>query len=193
MSNETLAALSVVDGEEIRLRAPRLGEFTLGVGDAGIVEAGDVIGELRVLHRRYRVVVPDGVQGRLTLADRKHVIRAVEFGETLARVRPTELGEAAAPTAAERTGLSDLPEGAVVFEAPMDGQFYRRPSPDEPMFAEVGDVLEPGARFGLIEVMKFFYPVEWSGERAMRVHAFVADDHTAIEAGAPIVVLVPSE
>lgn len=187
-----IAALVLVEEDEIRVRAPLVGEFTLDVSDGGIVEPGDVLGVLRVLHRRYLVVVPDGVQGRLSLANSRRVVRAVEYGEALGSVRPTELGEASTPSVAERTGLGDLPEGAVVFEAPMDGQFYRKPSPDEPSFAEVGDTLEPGAKFGLIEVMKFFYPVEWAGDCPMKVHAFVAEDQTAIEAGTPIVVLVPA-
>ena len=38
--------------------------------------------------------------------------------------------------------------------SPLPGTFYRRPSPDKPVFKEVGDVVAVGDVIGLIEVMK---------------------------------------
>ena len=46
--------------------------------------------------------------------------------------------------------------GHVELVAPMNGVFYRRPSPDEPTFVEVGDEVSEGAPLCVIEVMKLF-------------------------------------
>lgn len=44
-------------------------------------------------------------------------------------------------------------------EAPVPGTFYRKPSPDEPVFKSEGDAVAAGDTLGLIEVMKTFAPV----------------------------------
>jgi acetyl-CoA carboxylase biotin carboxyl carrier protein len=41
----------------------------------------------------------------------------------------------------------------VTVEAPMPGVFYRRPDPDEPVFAEEGDEVAAGDKVALIGVM----------------------------------------
>lgn len=43
--------------------------------------------------------------------------------------------------------------------APLPGVYYRRPSPEEPNYKEVGDKVAKGDVIGLIEVMKTFTPV----------------------------------
>ncbi|MEH6547713.1 MAG: acetyl-CoA carboxylase [Sneathiella sp.] len=43
--------------------------------------------------------------------------------------------------------------------APLPGIYYRRPSPEEPNYKEIGDRVGKGDVIGLIEVMKTFTPV----------------------------------
>ena len=49
-----------------------------------------------------------------------------------------------------------LVEGQVAVRSPMVGTFYRRPSPDEPPYVEVGGVVEVDAPLCLVEVMKLY-------------------------------------
>ena len=49
-----------------------------------------------------------------------------------------------------------LGEGQVAVRSPMVGTFYRRPSPDEPAYVEVGSEVEADAPLGLVEVMKLY-------------------------------------
>lgn len=58
--------------------------------------------------------------------------------------------------------------------APIPGIFYRRPAPDKPPFAEVGDTVEAGQTIGIIEIMKQFTEVRT--ESAGTVASFEADD-----------------
>ncbi len=43
--------------------------------------------------------------------------------------------------------------------APLSGTFYRRPSPDEPPYVEVGDEVNPGQVLCIVESMKIFNEV----------------------------------
>ena len=44
------------------------------------------------------------------------------------------------------------------------GTFYRRPSPEEPPFKEVGDAVAKGDVVGLVEVMKTFHEIKADAE-----------------------------
>ncbi len=68
--------------------------------------------------------------------------------------------------------------------SPLPGTFYRRPSPDQPVFKEVGDTVAVGDVIGLIEVMKSFNEVH--ADQAGTLAAFVADDEEPVMAGQPL-------
>ena len=65
--------------------------------------------------------------------------------------------------------------------SPLPGTFYRRPSPDQPVFKEVGDTVAVGDVIGLIEVMKSFNEVQ--ADQAGTLTAFVAEDEEPVMAG----------
>ena len=68
--------------------------------------------------------------------------------------------------------------------SPLPGTFYRRPSPDQPVFRQVGDVVAVGDVIGLIEVMKSFNEVQ--ADQAGTLTAFFADDEEPVMAGQPL-------
>jgi biotin carboxyl carrier protein len=45
-------------------------------------------------------------------------------------------------------------------KAPMSGIFYRKPSPDEPSYVEVGDLVKKKQVLALLETMKVFQKVK---------------------------------
>ena len=53
-------------------------------------------------------------------------------------------------------GEPALGAGQVAVRSPMVGTFYRRPSPDEPPYVDVGSEVEVDAPLGLVEVMKLY-------------------------------------
>lgn len=71
--------------------------------------------------------------------------------------------------------------------SPIPGTFYRRPSPDEEPFAEVGDAVSAGDVVGLVEVMKEFNELKADTEGT--IGAFLVDDEDAVEAGQSVVEL----
>ncbi|GAA0395173.1 acetyl-CoA carboxylase [Cocleimonas flava] len=45
------------------------------------------------------------------------------------------------------------------FMSPVPGIFYTQPSPDEPVYKQVGDVVSEGDSLCLVEVMKSFHTI----------------------------------
>lgn len=61
------------------------------------------------------------------------------------------------------------------------GVFYRSPSPSEPPFVQVGDLIEEGSTVGILEAMKMLTPIE--ADRAGRITAILVEDGETIPAG----------
>ncbi len=72
-------------------------------------------------------------------------------------------------------------------KSPIPGTFYRKPSPEEPPFKEVGDAVARGDTVGLVEVMKTFHEVKADGDGT--VASFETDDSAPVMAGQVLVVL----
>ena len=68
--------------------------------------------------------------------------------------------------------------------SPLPGTFYRRPSPDQPNYKEVGDAVAVGDVIGLIEVMKSFN--ELQADQSGTLNAFFVDDEEPVMAGQPL-------
>ena len=68
--------------------------------------------------------------------------------------------------------------------SPLPGTFYRRPSPDQPNYKEVGDAVAVGDVIGLIEVMKSFN--ELQADQSGTLTAFFVDDEEPVMAGQPL-------
>jgi biotin carboxyl carrier protein len=106
-----------------------------------------------------------------------------------------ERGAAPASSPAEvrattATAPSAIADGATVVRAPMSGRFYARPTPADPPFVSVGDVLSLQKTVGLLEVMKTFHRIHYGGtglpERA-RVVRILANDGDDLRTGDAIV------
>jgi len=174
--------IALLDGDA--LRAPAPGWFRRSSARDHLVVEGDVIGELDVLGRVSRVLAPR-VRGLVQL-DVPDAHRAVAYGDVLMRVVAAgAIGavEAAAPASAR--GADGL-----VFRAPTSGRYYGRPSPDKPPFAAVGAELAAGATVCLLEVMKTFHRVTYSGARA-RVRELLVAEGADVNAGDALVALEP--
>lgn len=68
--------------------------------------------------------------------------------------------------------------------SPLPGTFYRRPSPDDPVFKEAGDTIAKGDVIGLVEVMKTFYEVKADNDG--KIAKFHVDNEDPVQAGQPL-------
>ncbi|MCU0797520.1 MAG: acetyl-CoA carboxylase biotin carboxyl carrier protein [Akkermansiaceae bacterium] len=95
---------------------------------------------------------------------------------------------AAAPVAVAATpaaGAAAAPAAPVVdgepITSPMVGTFYRKPSPDAPVFVNVGDTISEGQTICIIEAMKVMNEIK--AERSGTITAILVDDATPVQFG----------
>ncbi len=96
--------------------------------------------------------------------------------------------QAAAP-ATEKPAASAAASNTITIKSPMIGTFYRSPSPDKPVFVNVGDEIKAGQVLCIIEAMKLFNEIE--SEVSGRVVKVVADDSSPVEYDQPLFIIEP--
>lgn len=80
--------------------------------------------------------------------------------------------------------------GKLEVKAPMVGTFYRQPSPDAPVFVEVGSVVRKGQPLCLIEVMKLFTTI--NSDFDGKVVQIGAENGELVEYGRILFVIEPA-
>ena len=98
---------------------------------------------------------------------------------------------AAAPAApAEAAAPADDESKYVTIKSPIIGTFYRKPSPDKPVFCEVGDTVAVGDVLCIIEAMKLFNEIE--SEVSGKIVKVLVDDSSPVEFDQPPHLIDPS-
>ena len=96
--------------------------------------------------------------------------------------------QAAAP-ASEKPAAPTAASNGITIKSPMIGTFYRSPSPDKPVFVNVGDEIKAGQVLCIIEAMKLFNEIE--SEVSGRLVKVVADDSSPVEYDQPLFIIEP--
>ena len=78
----------------------------------------------------------------------------------------------------------------ITVKSPIIGTFYRRPSPDKPLFAEVGQTISEGDVLCVIEAMKLFNEIE--SEISGKIVKVLVDDASPVEFDQPLFLVDPS-
>lgn len=108
---------------------------------------------------------------------------------TAAPVKKAEPKDSAAPARAVK-GEEAIPEGLVAIKASVTSVFYRKPSPEEPPFVEVGSEVKEDSVLCLLEVMKCYRSVT-SGVKG-RVEKILAESGQLVEYGTALFLIRPS-
>lgn len=96
---------------------------------------------------------------------------------------PVASTEAPAAAAAEESKY-------ITVKSPIIGTFYRKPSPDKPMFVEVGTSINVGDTLCVIEAMKLFNEIE--SEVSGKIVKVLVDDASPVEFDQPLFLVDPS-
>ena len=78
----------------------------------------------------------------------------------------------------------------ITIKSPMIGTFYRKPSPDKPLFVEVGTEVTPGKVVCIIEAMKLFNEIE--SEVKGKIVKVLVEDQSPVEYDQPLFLVDPS-
>ena len=100
----------------------------------------------------------------------------------------------AAPTPVAETPATEKPSednnNYITVKSPIIGTCYRKPSPDKPIFAEVGQSIAEGDVLCIIEAMKLFNEIE--SEISGKIVKILVDDASPVEFDQPLFLVDPS-
>jgi len=176
------------------LLCPAVGRFrrSLPLG-AGVVP-GLTIGTLTVLGQTHPVVAPADAHGSVAEIAVDDGVVPTEYGAELYRLGPrTERNEAAGNS--RGGGNAACAAAQLAVRSPTEGMFYRRRDPQSPPYVELGDIVELGQALGLVEVMKSFNQVRYTGAglpARAKIVAIPAADNSEITLGQILFVLEPA-
>jgi len=92
---------------------------------------------------------------------------------------PTPSGTTPPPSVSK--GLDSADEDLAVFNSPMVGTFYRKPSPDDPSFVKIGDSVKKGDVLCIIEAMKVMNEIQ--SEITGEIVDILVEDGSSVEFG----------
>jgi acetyl-CoA carboxylase biotin carboxyl carrier protein len=143
------------------------------------------IGEISIEEKGFKVVIKQK-QENVTQV----VAPAAPVYAQAPAAAPAPVAATAAPAATEKPKAAEAaPSNTITIKSPMIGTFYRRPSPDKPLFAEVGDEVTPGKVVCIIEAMKLFNEIE--SEVKGRIVKILVEDASPVEYDQPLFLVEP--
>ncbi|MEJ6661896.1 MAG: acetyl-CoA carboxylase biotin carboxyl carrier protein [Bacteroidia bacterium] len=99
-------------------------------------------------------------------------------------------GVAASSAPAAEVGQAQVISSGEEIKSPMIGTFYRKSSPDKPVFVEVGDTVEVGQVICIIEAMKLYNEIE--SEVSGKIVKVLVDDSQPVEYDQPLFLVEPN-
>ncbi len=181
-------------GARLRLLAPDVGVYTATHAEHALVAGGTEIGTLTQLGVRRALVVPDGVEGRISSAAPERTHEPLGYGDVVVELEELRAGIAAIAASTAKADAASA--GRLVLRATTSGRFWHRPTPAEPAFVAVGATVKDGTPIGLLEVMKTFshatYRSGGSLPATARVTAVLVGDGADVRRGDPLIAVEPA-
>jgi acetyl-CoA carboxylase biotin carboxyl carrier protein len=157
--------------------------------------------DLKEIQNLIKFVANSGVaEVKLEMDDVKITIRTTLEGNvaetTYVQQMPAQnmLQQAVAPQPVAPVAAAPAPveeeSKFIVVKSPIIGTFYRKPSPDKPMFVEVGNTISKGDVLCVIEAMKLFNEIE--SEVSGKIVKILVDDMSPVEFDQPLFLVDPS-
>ncbi|UCE59751.1 MAG: hypothetical protein JSU63_20205 [Phycisphaerales bacterium] len=187
------------DPETLLVTSPVVGMADGAPKDGLFLNPFDQVISMKILNERYLLRLPRDVHGRVTEVFIPNSYTPVAYGESIARLDPRVLEAGAGGASGKATGADASGDtedaGLISIDAPSDGIFYRRPSPDAPPYVDVGSAVTTGSMLGLVEIMKCFHQITYGGldlpERGEIVKIF-AEDASEVSFGQTLFQIKPT-
>ncbi len=127
----------------------------------------------------------DGV--KITLKQKKEHVPNQTISYT---AQPQPLPQPAAKPAETPAAETPKADNLITIKSPMIGTFYRQAGPGKPVFANIGDEVEPGTVVCIIEAMKLFNEIE--SEVKGKIVKVLVEDASPVEYDQPLFLVDPS-
>ena len=152
--------------------------------------------DLKQIHELIKIINKSNI-GEISIEDKdgKVTIKQKEEPAVTVAATPTQVFTTTPQTTASASQPADPAPAAkadnlVTIKSPMIVTFYRRPSPDKPLLAEVGTELAPGKVVCIIEAMKLFNEIE--SEIKGTIVKILVDDASPVEYDQPLFLVEPA-
>lgn len=156
--------------------------------------------DLKQIHELIKIVNKSNI-GEISIEDKDGKVTIKQKEETVVQVAapaPQVFTTASQPSTpapapsapATPAVLPPKQDNLVTIKSPMIGTFYRRPSPDKPLLAEVGTEISPGKVVCIIEAMKLFNEIE--SEIKGTIVKILVDDASPVEYDQPLFLVEPA-
>jgi acetyl-CoA carboxylase biotin carboxyl carrier protein len=134
-----------------------------------------------------KITIKTGSDSETTIVQQVPVAApAAQVAMPAAPAAPAPVATPAAPAAP----AADDDSKYITVKSPIIGTFYRKPSPDKPLFVEVGQSIAEGDVLCIIEAMKLFNEIE--SEVSGKIVKILVDDATPVEFDQPLFLVDPS-
>ncbi len=144
------------------------------------------IGELSIEEGEFKITIKQKEDRVQTIMVPQGTMQAPVYAP-----QPNTALQTAAPVATPlETAAAAKPDNYITIKSPMIGTFYRRSSPDKPVFAEIGDEIAPGKVLCIIEAMKLFNEIE--SEISGKIVKVLVDDASPVEFDQPLFLVEPA-
>ncbi len=139
------------------------------------------IGEISIEDKDGKVTIKQKEEQVVTMAAPQHQVFTTSTAPA---------ASAPALTASPEPAPAPKADNLITIKSPMIGTFYRRPSPDKPILAEVGTEIQPGKVVCIIEAMKLFNEIE--SEINGTIVKVLVEDASPVEYDQPLFLVEPA-
>ncbi|WP_242203220.1 acetyl-CoA carboxylase biotin carboxyl carrier protein [Aestuariivivens insulae] len=135
-----------------------------------------------------KITIKTGAESETTIVHQMPTAPVQQVPQVAVPAQAPAAAEPAAPAAAPAPASDD--SKYITIKSPIIGTFYRKPSPDKPLFVEVGQTIAEGDVLCIIEAMKLFNEIE--SEVSGKVVKILVDDASPVEFDQPLFLVDPS-
>ena len=158
--------------------------------------------DLKQIHELIKIVNKSNI-GEISIEDKdgKVTIKQKEEAAVTYTSAPSQAVYAPAPAAsapaaapavsAPAPAAAPKADNLITIKSPMIGTFYRRPSPDKPLLADVGTDVTAGKVVCIIEAMKLFNEIE--SEISGTIVKVLVEDASPVEFDQPLFLVEPNK
>jgi acetyl-CoA carboxylase biotin carboxyl carrier protein len=156
--------------------------------------------DLKQIHELIKIVNKSNIgeisiedkDGKVTIKQKEEAAVTYTSAPSQAVYAPAPAAAPAAAAAASAPAPAAAPkaDNLITIKSPMIGTFYRRPSPDKPLLADVGSEVAAGKVVCIIEAMKLFNEIE--SEISGTIVKVLVEDASPVEFDQPLFLVEPN-
>ncbi len=140
------------------------------------------VSEVEVEKGDFKIAIKKNGEGIIHTAAPVMQIPVSPVAQPVAPAAPQIVAPAAEP--------AHTPTNLITIKSPMIGTYYSSPSPDKPVFVNVGDEIKAGKVVCIIEAMKLFNEIE--SEVSGRIVKILVNNASPVEYDQPLFLVEPA-